>query len=452
MLAENKKLSAMESDSVGKVFVRYLIPSLIGMFMMSINVVVDGIFVGHRYGEVALAGVNVAVPVFSIYFAVSLWIGMGGAVLYSRHLGAKQVKEARSVFTHSLALIFGLTLLLAGTAYMFREQLALFLGANDETMPYVMEFMTVLLGFGFIVTVQNTFSIFVRNDGNPNLAMISLLVTAACNIVINYVLLFVLDFGVSGSAWALIGAAAIGTCVLLTHFLRKDSTLRFVKFRFSWELIRNTFTIGLPSFVAELGISVFTAGYNMAMVRWAGTVGVSAFSMLNYVHSVMLMLFIGMGAGIQPLLSYYRGAKLRSRERETIRLAVKTAIGIGLGVYLVGLLAADGIVSMFGSFSAEVRQMAATGIRLFFLAYLFMGVNFVMMTYFQSTEQVKMATWITVAREMLLMVAILLTLPHLIGTTGIWLAIPISELVVVVTVYAYIRKRTRSVPEARAVS
>jgi Na+-driven multidrug efflux pump len=190
----------------------------------------------------------------------------------------------------------------------------------------------------------------------------------------------------------------------------------------------------------------------MAMVRWAGTVGVSAFSMLNYVHSVMLMLFIGMGAGIQPLLSYYRGAKLRSRERETIRLAVKTAIGIGLGVYLVGLLAADGIVSMFGSFSAEVRQMAATGIRLFFLAYLFMGVNFVMMTYFQSTEQVKMATWITVAREMLLMVAILLTLPHLIGTTGIWLAIPISELVVVVTVYAYIRRRTRSVPEARAVS
>ncbi|MFC3773572.1 MATE family efflux transporter [Paenibacillus sp. GCM10012303] len=447
---ENQKLTALESDSVGKVFVRYLIPSMIGMFMMSVNAVIDGIFVGNRFGEVALAGVNVAFPVFSIYFAVSLWIGIGGAALYSRHLGAKQVKQAQSVFTHSLALIFSLTLIIAGIAYVFRHNLAVFLGANDDTMPYVMEFMNVLLAFGFIVTVQNTFNIFVRNDGNPNLAMISLIVTSVCNVVLNYLFLFVLDFSVAGSAWALIGASAIGTLVLVTHFLRKECSLRFVKLRFSWELLRNTFTVGFPSFVAELGIAVFMAGYNIAMVRWAGTLGVSAFSVLNYVHSVMLMLFIGMGAGIQPLISYYRGAKQHVRERQTIRLAVKTAFGIGSGIFLIGLVAADGIVSLFGSFAPEVRAMAATGIRLFFIGYLFMGVNFVMMTYFQSTDQVKMATWITVAREMLLMVAILFTLPHLIGTTGIWLAIPLSELIVVITVYAYIRRRARIAPAANS--
>lgn len=452
MQLENNKLTALESDSVGKVFVRYLVPSVVGMFMMSINVVIDGIFVGQRLGEVALAGVNVAFPVFSIYFAISLWVGIGGAALYSRSLGAKNMEQARSIFTHSLTLIFSLTLLLAGIAYLFREKLAVFLGANNETMPYAMEFMTVLLSFGFVVTVQNAFSIFVRNDANPNLAMISLLVTAVCNIVLNYVLLFVLDFGVAGSAWALIGASAIGACVLFTHFLRKDSTLRFVKVRLSWKLAKSTFTIGFPSFVAELGIAVFTAGYNMAMVRWAGTLGVSAFSILNYVHSVVLMLFIGMGSGIQPLISYYRGAKQHARERETIHIAVKTSIGIGLGVFLIGLLTADSIVSLFGSFTREVQELAASGIRLFFIGYLFMGVNFVMMTYFQSTDQVKMATWITVAREMLIMVALLFTLPHVMGTTGIWLAIPLSELIVVLTVYAYIRRRSRTVPSVNAAS
>ncbi len=452
MQLENNKLTALESDSVGKVFVRYLVPSVVGMFMMSINVVIDGIFVGQRLGEVALAGVNVAFPVFSIYFAISLWVGIGGAALYSRSLGAKNVERARSIFTHSLTLIFSLTLALAGIAYLFREKLAVFLGANNETMPYAMEFMTVLLSFGFVVTVQNAFSIFVRNDANPNLAMISLLVTAVCNIGLNYVLLFVLDFGVAGSAWALIGASAIGACVLFTHFLRKDSTLRFVKLRLSWKLAKSTFTIGFPSFVAELGIAVFTAGYNMAMVRWAGTLGVSAFSILNYVHSVVLMIFIGMGSGIQPLISYYRGAKQHVRERETINIAVKTSIGIGLGVFLIGLLTADSIVSLFGSFTREVQELAASGIRLFFIGYLFMGINFVMMTYFQSTDQVKMATWITVAREMLIMVALLFTLPHVMGTTGIWLAIPLSELIVVLTVYAYIRRRSRTVASVNAAS
>ncbi|NRQ52388.1 MATE family efflux transporter [Brevibacillus sp. HD1.4A] len=443
---DHNQLLSLETDSVGKVFVRYLVPSVIGMLIMSVNVVVDGIFVGQRLGEVALAGVNVAFPLFSIYFALSLWIGIGGATICSRHLGAKQIKEARSVFTHSLTLIFGLTLLLAALAFLFREPLAVFLGANDDTLPYVKEYMNVLLVGGFAITVQNTFSVFVRNDGNPNLAMMSLLVTAFFNIVLNYVFLFVLDYGVAGSALALVIAATLGAIVLSLHFLRKDTALRFAVPRFSRELAKETFTIGFPSFVAEIGIAVFTAGYNMAMVRWAGTVGVSAFSILNYIHSVMLMTFLGMGSAIQPLISYYRGAKLVERQKATMRIAVRTAFGTGLVVFLIGLVAAHGIVAAFGSFAEEVQELAVTGIRLFFAGYLFMGINFVMMTYFQATNQVRMATWITVAREMLLMVAILLTLPHWLGTSGIWLAIPLSELIVLLTVYAYVRRRSRSLP------
>ncbi|RKN77122.1 MATE family efflux transporter [Paenibacillus ginsengarvi] len=438
----NGSLSGLESDSIGKVFVRYLIPSLVGMLMMSVNVVIDGIFVGQRLGEVALAGVNVAVPVFSLYIAISLWVGIGGATIYSGHLGARQLKEARSVFTHSLTLIFSLTLLLAGLAFLFRYKLAGFLGANEDTMPYVMDYMNVLLIGGFAITVQNAFSVFVRNDGNPNLAMISLVITAACNIVLNYLFLFVLDFGVAGSALAVVIGAAIGASVLFLHFRRPAATLRFVRPGLSWKLAQRTFAIGFPSFLAEVGIAVFTAGYNMAMVHTAGTVGVSAFSILNYVHSVMLMVFIGMGSAIQPPLSYYRGAKMASRQRALIRIAVTTAFGTGLAVLLVGLTCAEAIVSVFGSFAGEVRQMAVTGIRLFFIGYMFMGVNFVMMTYFQTSGQVKMATWITIAREMLLMVALLLLLPRFLGTTGVWLSIPLSELIVLITVYVYVRRRS----------
>ncbi|TDG00388.1 MATE family efflux transporter [Paenibacillus piri] len=441
MQNENRNLQSLESDSVASVFFRYLVPSLVGMLMMSINVVVDGIFVGQRYGSVALAGINVAFPVFSIYVAMSLWVGIGGAALYSRALGEKRYAQAQSIFTHSLVLIFSLTILLGFAAFMFRDRLAVFLGANPETMSYTMDYMNVLLTCGFLITVQNAFSVFVRNDGNPNLSMISMIVSALSNIVFNYIFLFVLDWGVAGSAWALIAAAALGSIVLFAHFLRKQRSLRFSKPSFSWKLARRTFTIGFPSFVAEVGIAVFTAGYNIAMEHWAGTAGVSAFSIVNYVHSVMLLMFLGMGSAIQPLISYYRGAKQRAREQQTIRIAVRTALVAGAGILLLGLVGADAIVSLFGQFPAEVRKLAVAGIRLFFIAYLFMGINFVMMTYFQTTDQVKMAVWITVAREMILMVAFLLILPHWLGTTGIWLAIPVSECIVVSTVYVYIRRQ-----------
>lgn len=440
---ERKGLQSLESDSVSKVFFRYLIPSLIGMVMMSVNVVIDGIFVGQRLGSTALAGVNVAFPVFTIYIAISLWIGIGGATLYSKALGAREIAKSQSIFTHSLVLIFSSTLVIAGIAFMFRERLAVFLGANEETMAYTMEYMHVLFACGFVVTVHSAFNVFVRNDGNPNLSMVSMLVIAVSNIVLNYIFLFVLDFGVSGSAWGFILAFTLGTLVLVAHFFRTQSTLKFVKPQFSWELLRNTLTIGFPSFIAELGIAVFTAGYNIAMVRWAGTVGVSAFSILNYVHSVMLLMFLGMGAAVQPLISYYRGANNRVRERETIRIAIITAVVTGGCVLIIGLLFANVMVSVFGNFSEEVRELAVKGIGLFFTAYLFMGVNFVMMTYFQVTDQVRMAIWITIAREMLLMVVLLLTLPHLMGTNGIWLAIPLSEFLVVITIYLYVRHQKR---------
>ncbi|WP_212980420.1 MATE family efflux transporter [Paenibacillus azoreducens] len=432
-------LPSMETDSVGKVFVRYLIPSLIGMLMMSINVVADGIFVGHRLGALALAGINIASPVFSVFFALSLWLGTGGATLYSQSKGAKNIKQAQQIFTHSLILIFVFTMLVAVTAYLLRVPLAYALGANQDTLPYALEYMTVLLTYGFIITIQNAFSLFVRNDGNPNLAMISMVVSAVLNIILNYFFLYVLNMSVKGSALATVIATLAGAVVLFAHFLRKDRSLAFVNPRFSWQLTVRTLTIGFPSFISEVGLSVFTIGYNVAMVRWAGTTGVAAFSVLNYAHSVMLMLFLGMGSAIQPLISYYRGAKLRLREVQTIRIAVTTAFISGIIVFLFGQALAGGIVTLFGDFPDEVRSLAITGIRLFFVGYMFMGINFVMMTFFQASERVTAAVWITLSREIILMVIFLLILPPLFGTNGVWLSIPLSECVVATAIFIYVR-------------
>ncbi|WP_153731489.1 MATE family efflux transporter [Sporosarcina obsidiansis] len=440
MSSSSSSLNQLDTQPVGRIFLRYLIPSTIGMLLMAINIVADGIMVGNRLGAEALAGVGIAAPVYTLFFAISLWIGVGAATKYSMAMGAKDVKKAHEIFTHAIISIFFFTLLIGLTAFIFRNPLAYALGANSTTFPYVSDYLLVILLFGFIFTVENSFSVFVRNDGAPNLSMAGLIVTSVVNIVLNYIFLYIFDFGVSGAAFATIIASFLGMLVLVTHFFRKSNNLKLIRFSFNKKLFASIIVIGFPSFLSEVGISVFTISHNIAFERTAGTEGVAAFAILNYVHSVMLMLFLGMGGAIQPLISYYQGAGNRSRMKETMQKATWTVVVAGAVFFLIGQFAANPIVSIFGDFPQDVRDLASTGINLFFIAYLFTGTNFVMMTYYQSVGNVRMATWITASREIIVMLIFLLILPRLFGLNGIWLAIPASELVVFLGVFFYQRR------------
>ncbi|MDV6378297.1 MATE family efflux transporter [Sporosarcina sp. GW1-11] len=445
MSSSSSKLNLLDTEPVGRIFLRYLIPSTIGMVLMAINIVADGIMVGNRLGAEALAGVGISAPVYTIFFAISLWIGIGSATKYSMAMGSKDVKKARTIFTHAILSIFLFTLLIGLTAFIFRNPLAYALGANATTFPYVSDYLLVILLFGFIFTVENTFSIFVRNDGAPNLAMAGLIVTSVVNIILNYIFLFILDYGVSGAALATIIASFLGMLVLLTHFFKKNNNLKLVRFSFNKKLFLAIIVIGFPSFLAELGISIFTISHNIAFERMAGTEGVAAFSILNYVHSVMLMLFLGMGGAIQPLISYYHGARNQKRQRETMKKATFTVVLAGAVFFLIGQFAAGPIVSIFGDFPQSVRNLASIGIHLFFIAYLFTGTNFVMMTYYQSVGNVRMATWITASREIIVMLLFLIILPRIFGLNGIWLSIPASEFIVFIGVFLYQRNMKRIV-------
>lgn len=436
----------LDTESVGKAFVRYLVPSTIGMLLMAINIVADGIMVGNRLGPVALGGVGIAAPVYTLFVAMSLWIGIGGATRFSALMGAKRTKEARVVFSHAMASIFAVTLLIGLLAFPFRTELAYLLGANAETYPYVSDYLYLMLLFGFVFTMENALSIMVRNDGSPNLAMVSLITTSLLNIGLNYMFLFVLDFGVKGAAAATLLAAFVGMLVLCTHFFKKGNQLRFVRFKPNRKLLLLILVIGFPSFLAEVGMSVFTISHNNVFERLAGTEGVSAFAILNYVHSVMLLAFLGMGSAIQPLVSYYSGAKDQAKIKKTLQLAIGTAFTAGLLFFIFGQFFAATIASVFGDFPDAVMELATSGIQLFFIAYLFMGANFVMMTYYQSTGEIRMATWITAAREIVVLLILLSILPVFFGVTGAWLAIPLSELIVLLTIVYYQmrqRKKTR---------
>ncbi|CAM4466215.1 MATE family efflux transporter [Paenibacillus tarimensis] len=439
-MRETHAVNPLETLSIGRAFLKYLIPSLLGMLIMGANFIIDGIMVGNKLGAVALAGVGIAGPAYTLFAAMSLWIGIGGATIYSQAMGEKNYTKAKEVFSQSLTLIFMVTLIIGVTAYIFREPLVYALGANEETYPHAFAYLQIMLLFGFIITVESALSVFVRNDGNPNLAMAAQVTFALSNVLFNSIALYVLDTGVQGVAIGTMTAAFVGLLVLSSHFLKKDTHLKFRKFKWNKKMLMVIILIGFPSFIAEVGMSIFTVAHNVVLERLAGTAGVAAFSTLSYLHGVMLLAFLGLGSAIQPLISYYHGAQQEERKRHTVRIATQAGLVAGVLLLLVTQLWAAPIVKIFGDFPQEVTDLAVNGIKVFSIAYLFVGVNFVMMTYFQSINHVKMAIWVTAAREIILMLIFLAVLPPFFGIQGVWIAVPLSEGIVLLTIYLYYKK------------
>ncbi|MEK4424070.1 MATE family efflux transporter [Solibacillus sp. FSL K6-1523] len=410
-----------------KLFISYLIPSIIGMLLMAINILVDGIFVSNGVGPEALAGVNIAVPIFSILLSISLWIGMGGATLYSIALGQNNEKKAQSIFTQSFFLATFIVGILVVLCLWKQKELAYLFGASDEIFPYAKDYLQIILLFGVIYVIENILSIFIRNDGNPKLAMIGLGVTSVLNIVFNYVFIFMMDMGVKGAAYGTGLATVIGVLVLLTHFFRKSSILKFTTLKLEMKTVSEILKIGLPSFIVEASAAVTIIAYNITFMHFVGAVGVTAYAVVNYMHAVFLMLFIGIGAALQPIVSYHYGAKLYKRLQQFLKLGVITGIVFGIGIWFIGWQFSENIVALFGEMPADVLAYTTKGIMLFFIGYLFLGFNLVYAEYYQAIKKIKLSSIIIVTRSIVLFLPLLWLLPTYFGGDAIWLAFPIAE-------------------------
>lgn len=433
----------LREQPLRKVFVKYLVPSMLGLLLMSVNIVIDGIFIGHGVGANGLAAVNIAVPVFSFFYGIALWLGIGGATTYSIYVGQGKLKEARERFSLSFVTAVIATVLISIVSLWRLEGLAYFFGANDEIIHEVLDYMSVILTFGLVFVLESLLSIFIRNDGNPMLAMVSLIVAAVGNILLNYLFIFVYAWGVKGAAYATVLATVIAFFVMLLHFLWPKRNLAFVPFTWRWQRLQQILSIGFPSLISEVAIALVTLGYNIAFMRLIGELGVASFSIVNYLHSMAALMFVGIGSALQPLVSFYYGAKLYERMEESLRFAVITALSFGLLSFGLGFGFAGPLTLMFNAEDPALYDLTVTGIRLFFINYIFLGVNIVYSTYYQSVGLVKLSLLITVSRSILLVLLLLVSLPFLFGTTGVWLVVPIAEGVTVLIV-CFLRRYYRA--------
>ncbi|MFP7176190.1 MATE family efflux transporter [Priestia filamentosa] len=440
-------METLQQDLMNKpvknLFFHFFFPAVFGMLLMSVNMLLDGIFVGHGVGEIGLAGVNLAAPIFTVILAISLWIGIGGATNFSNAIGEGSFEKARSSFTLSLTIFTGLLGAISVVGYINIQTVATWIGVNEETLAPTTEYLRILFSLGWILGLQQLLSIFIRNDGRPMLGMVSLGVTSIVNIILNYIFIFKLGLGVYGAGLATVLAGAVGVAIFIPHFFKKQVVLNRLAFAWSKQLATRVLVIGFPSLLAESGAFILVVGYNLSIVATLGTDGVTAFSVINYLHGFMFLAFFGIETAMQPMISYYHGAKKKLQMQETITLAERTAVGLGLMLFVIGYIFAPPLVRLFGVNDPAIIELAVEGIRLFFIGYLFIGISFVYMTYFQSVGKVWSATTIILSRSYVLFLMYLFVLPKILGVNGIWLSMPIAELTMAILIILIVRKQVQ---------
>ena len=412
---------------VKQVFMRYLIPSVFATMVTSIYVLADTIIVGKGIGTIAVAALNIVLPLYNIFFGLGLLFGVGGSVLMSILRGEGDVKGSNAYFSTSLVAMCVVLALSMAFFTAFMEKIALVFGGTPETMPYIMDYMPYIvwgMGLFFFSSYLQTF---IRNDGAPRLAMYAVVSGGVANIILDYVFVYNFNMGMAGAAIATVMGSGLTVVILLTHFFTKKNNLHFSLKGVRPSFIKNIILNGFASFLIEVASGVTIFVFNIQLLKYAGNTGVSVYSIISNTAIVVVCLCKGINQAAQPLLSTNYGAGLYERTDKIRSLAVKVSIIICAVPVILGLVVPDFFTYIFINPDSAILFMSASAIRIYFVGFMMLGINMVFICYFQAILKNGYSMIICLMRGLILVVAFAYIFPLFMDVTGIWLAVPAAE-------------------------
>ncbi|PAF42649.1 MATE family efflux transporter [Helicobacter sp. 11S03491-1] len=421
----------LRNDSVKKLFFYYFIPSLCAMIALSTYSTVDGIFVGKKLGEDALAAVSICWPVFPVLIAFELLFGLGAASITSYFLGKNEVHRARLIFSSVFYFVVISMLIIGVILYLFVEQIALLLGSSEVLKPLVVEYLRIIFCGSVIMVLHPLSDVFAINDKQPILAMIAMIIGSAMNIVLNYLFLFVLETGIYGSALATVIGHGIGFLVLLQHFLFKRGKLFFIR-RFSFAAVLSSAKSGIPQSISELSAAIVMLMFNTTIIAIAGERGVSIYGIIMYSGVIFFTILLSIAQGIQPIASFSYGAGNLKRVKSIFIFGISISFGIGIFVYCIFYGFDKYLVQLFlkeDVFSRDPYFLSDTikAMSVYYLGYILLGVNIVCAIFFQSVQRTKSSFIITICYTLVFLVILLPILSKKYGMDGVWITYPISQ-------------------------
>ncbi|MDD3402970.1 MAG: MATE family efflux transporter [Hespellia sp.] len=428
--------------AINRMFTKYVSQNIFGMIGISLYILADTFFISRAEGANGITALNLVLPLYSFIFAIGSMMGVGSAIRFK--IGrAKQEESAELYFSNALifALIFGAFFMVIGG--VFPDRLLALLGGNDVIVRIGTSYTRIFMLFAPFFMWNYICNAFVRNDGAPTIAMAATLLSSLFNIVMDYVLMFPLGMGMAGAALATAVSPIIGICICCIHFFSRKNTVKFLWKLPSVKRLGQSCQLGVSAFIGEFASGVTTMVFNGIILTLSGNVGVAAYGVIANTALVAISVFNGVAQGSQPILSDCYGKHERVAVRKVLKMGVATAMVLALSLLAVVYLGADRIVAVFNSSQdTQMAGYAASGIRIYFIGFLFAGYNIVGTGYLSAIDSAGWAFLASILRGVVAIVLCVVTLSFLFGMTGVWLAFPAAELLTaIVTTIAIIRTK-----------
>ena len=436
-------------ERIPRALLRMSLPATFAMFINALYHLVDAIFIGRAVGAHALGGLGIAFPFQLIVVAISITLGVGSASVISRALGRGDRDKAIRTVGNAISLSFLSGIAFMAISYAALDFILVLFGATAEIAAYAREYLLIVVGGTPFIGMAICLSHVVRAEGDARASMVFMVAGAVVNIILDPILILGFDMGVRGAGFATVSGKILSCAMALWYYRYGGSRLRPALRHLlpAWSVVRETVPVGIPAFVRQSGLSLLTILVNNALALHGGSLSVAAFGVINRVLIFSLMPVFGIIQGFQPIAGFNYGAGRYGRVREVIRSAIIATTTVASVCAAVVLIAPAGVFGLFTT-DSELIAIGGPAIRTVFVMLPLVGYQAVGATLFLAIGKAGPALWLSLLRQVILLVPLVLVLPQYLGVWGVWIAFPVSDFAATVITRIRLRGEYRRLEQA----
>ncbi|WP_321329582.1 MATE family efflux transporter [uncultured Ilyobacter sp.] len=428
------KRRRLEEESIPKLLWEYSIPALAGSLVYILYNIVDRIFISFGVGRLAIAGLSITLPLFTLILATGLFVGMGGGSLISISLGARKEKYAEKILGNAIALFVIIGIIFSVTGLAFLDEILSLFGATPNNITYAKSYMSIIFFASPFQLMFIGMNHIIRGEGNPKTAKTMSIIGCGLNIVLDPLFIFVFGMGIKGAALATVISNVIAAFLQLYHFVGGKSkiTFRVENLKLDFTVIKEIASIGVAPFIMQMSNSIVVIFINKNLNIYGGDIAIAAFGIINSLSTLFFMPLVGIYQGSQPILGFNYGAGIYSRVREAYKISLRTALLVSATGFIMAMFIPNILISPFIKNDPELFTLTENALRIFFSMVLFMGFHTIGGSYFQAVGKAKITTLINMLRQFGLMLPMLYFLPKYFGLKGVWMAAPVTDFILAV--------------------
>jgi len=435
---------------VGRLLGRYFVPAIVGVLANTLYNLVDRVYIGRGVGALALSGLSVTFPIMIIAMAFGMLVGMGAAALVSIRLGQRNRDEAEKILGNAFVLLLIVSLGTSAVGLLLRDRILTWFGAGPATFGYAREYITIILLGNVFQGIGFGLNNLIRAEGNAGTAMGTMLLGALLNLGLDPLFIFVFHLGVSGAALATVISMTVTSVWVVAHFRGPRSMLRLRRrhFRLERPIVLGILLIGMAPFAIQLASSAVNALFNHQLIRYSGDLAVGAMGIINGVSMMVIFCVIAINMAAQPIIGFNHGARFFSRVKRTLTIALIAATAVTSAGFLAVQLFPASIVGLFNRSDPRLLDIGVRGLRILLAAFPLVGFQVISSHYFQAIGRAKISIFLSLLRQVLVLIPLLLILPTRLGTDGVWLAGPVADVAATLITGAMILREMRELRAA----